>query len=76
MLAELAAYKEQTGGFEIAGMRKELQAWVSNHRAQRKLFDRPRTKSHMTHDRIAALDGNDFTWAPQAGRKKRKKNGQ
>ena len=28
MLAELAAYKEQTGGFAIAGMRKELAKWV------------------------------------------------
>ena len=57
-------------------MRKELQAWVQKQRAQKKLFDQPRTESGMTQDRIAALDDIGFTWAPQAGRKKRKKNGQ
>ena len=49
-------------------MRKELQAWVKEQRAQRKLFDRPGTKSHMTEGRIEALDDIHFTWAPQ-GRK-------
>ena len=32
------------------------------------LFDQPSTESQLTQDRIAALDGIDFTWAPQ-GRK-------
>ena len=31
------------------------------------LFDQPSTESQLTQDRIAALDGIDFTWAPQAG---------
>ena len=56
MLAELAAYKEETGGFELAGMRKELRDWVQNQRAQKKLFDRPRTESQLTQDRVDALD--------------------
>ena len=68
MLDELAAYKKETGGFKVSGMRKELRTWAKKQRAQRKLFDRPGTKSHMTQDRIDALDGIDFTWAPQ-GRK-------
>ena len=67
MLAELAAHKEQTGGFEIAGMRKELEDWVNNQRTQRKLFDRSRTESQLTQDRVEALDRIHFTWAPQAG---------
>ena len=49
-------------------MREELLGWVAAQREQRKLFDQPGTESHMTQDRIAALDGIDFTWAPQ-GRK-------
>ena len=68
MLDELAANKEQTGGFEIAGMRKELAKWVSNQRQQKKLLGQPGTESELTQDRIDALDGIDFTWAPQ-GRK-------
>ena len=68
MLAELAAYKEQTGGFKkLAGMRKELAKWVNNQRTQRKLFDRSRTESQLTQDRVEALDRIHFTWAPQAG---------
>jgi len=76
MLAELAAYKGETGGFKVAGMRKELQVWVKRQRAQKKLFDQPGTESNMTRDRIKALGGIGF-WAPQAGtgppkRKKRR----
>ena len=32
------------------------------------LFDQPSTESQLTQDRIAALDGIGFPWAPQ-GRK-------
>ena len=65
MLAELAAHKEQTGGFQPAGMRKELQAWVQ----KQKLFDQLGTGSGMTmtQDRVAALDDIGFPWASQAG---------
>ena len=76
MLAELVAYKEQTGGFKQAGMRKELQVWVSRQRAQRKLVDQPGTKSGMTKDKIEALGEIDFPWAIYQPRKKRKKNAQ
>ena len=57
-------------------MRKELHFWVTNQRTQKKLFDQPGTKSGMTKDKIEALGEIDFPWAPRAGRKKRKKNGQ
>ena len=61
MLAELAAHKEQTEGFQPAGMRKELQAWVQKQRQQKKLFDQLGTESMtMTQDRVAALDDIDF----------------
>ena len=56
-------------------MRKELRTWVS-HQREHKLFDRPGTESQLTRDRVAALVGIGFPWAPQAGRKKRKKHGQ
>ena len=56
MLAELVAHKEQTGGSKPAGMRKELQVWVSRQRVQKKLFDRPGTESQLTQDRVAALN--------------------
>ena len=63
MLAELAAYKQQTGGFKLAGMRKDLAKWVSNQRGQKKLFDRPGTESKISRERITALDKIHFTWA-------------
>ena len=64
MLAELAAYKEQTGGFAIAGMRKELAKWVTTQREQ-KLFKKPGTKTPW--DRVDALGEIGFPWAPRAG---------
>ena len=63
----------------------ELGTWVNGQRAFRKAFQKPaedRTESEkknaagITERRIELLDGIDFDWAPQAGRKKRKKNGQ
>ena len=35
------------------------------------LFDQPSTESQLTQDRVAALDGIGFPWAPQ-GRQGRK----